>query len=277
LKEEPTREAFFLPGGQDVRLFALHSAPRRNVRGALLFVHPFAEEMNRARRMVALAVQRFVDDGWAVLQVDLAGCGDSSGTLESTSWEDWLGNVDVAATWLQERYPVPLMLWGLRAGCLILSEWLGRNKGGHPVLYWHPVSSGRQHMSHFLRMKVAGEVPEGLDARAVLQGMRSRLDLGGSVEVAGYTVSASLVKGLEQSMLDFPAAYGGRVCVLEVNSSTRCELSPILASFVNRWRQGGVIVESGVATGPAFWLTQEVTLAPDLIELSREALARLVS
>lgn len=272
-----SHEALFLPDGQGGRLFAVHRIPQGAVRGALLFIHPFAEEMNRARRMVALAVQDFVEAGWAVLQLDLAGCGDSSGEMADASWDGWLGNVDVGVEWLQARYRAPLALWGLRAGCLILSDWLARTGAQHPVLYWQPVSSGRQHMTHFLMMKVAGELPGGQDARSVLQGMRSRLEIGGSVDVAGYTVGAALVKGLEQSVLDFPAGYAGKACVFEVSSSGRDELSPILAGFLGRWRQGGLDIEAGVASGPAFWLTQEVTVAPELIPRSRQALERLVS
>lgn len=270
-----TREAFYLPDAQGGRLFALHSTPRSSARGVLLYVHPFAEEMNRARRMAALACQAFVAEGWAVLQLDLAGCGDSSGDCEGTSWEAWLGNIDAATAWLRTRYSVPIVLWGLRAGCLLLSDWLARSDAEHPVMYWQPVSSGRQHMTHFLLLKVAGETPGDQDAKSIVQGMRSRLDMGGSVDVAGYTVSAGIVKGIEQAVLDFAAGYRGRVSVLEVTSSGRNELTPILASFVGRWREGGMDIETDVATGPAFWLTQEVSVAPDLIERSTQALARI--
>lgn len=273
MTDAPLREVLFLPDGEGGQLFAIHSQPQGGARGVLLYIHPFAEEMNRSRRMAALAVRSLVDSGWAVLQVDLAGCGDSSGDAGDATWERWLGNVDVAVSWVQARHAGPLVLWGLRAGCLVLSEWLVRNGANHPVLYWQPVSSGRQHMTHFLLMKVTGELSGGQDAKSILQGMRSRLEMGGSVDVAGYTASAALVKGFEQSVLDFPASYSGRACVLEVTSSGRNELSPILASFVGRWRQGGLDIEADVATGPAFWLTQEVTVAPDLIARSRHALA----
>ena len=256
-------------------MFALYGAPQGGARGALLFVHAFAEEMNRSRRMVALASQTFVADGWAVLQVDLTGCGDSSGESADASWEAWLSNVDMAIAWLRERHASPIVLWGLRAGCLVLSDWLSRSGAVHPVMYWQPVSSGRQHMTHFLLLKVAGETPGDQDAKSIIQGMRSRLDMGGCVDVAGYTVSPGIVRGIEQSVLDFRAGYQGHIAVLEVTSSGRNELTPILASFVGRWQQGGMNLSAEVAAGPAFWLTQEVTVAPDLIERSVQALARL--
>lgn len=268
-------EAFFLPNGRGGRLFAMYRFPPGVVRGALLFVHPFAEEMNRARRMVALAVQNFVEAGWAVLQLDLTGCGDSSDEITDVAWDTWLDDVSAGVWWLRSRHSTPLVLWGLRAGCLVLSDWIARANEQHPVLYWQPVSSGRQHVTHFLMMKVAGELPGGQDARTVLQGMRSRLDMGGSVEVAGYGIGTALVKGFEQSVLDFPGSYAGQVNVFEINSLGRDGLSPVLAGFVGRWRQAGVDVRAEVAKGPAFWLTQEVTVAPDLIQRSRQALEQI--
>ncbi len=273
----PGREALYIDDGRGGRLYALYSTPRVPARGVLLYIHPFAEEMNRSRRMVALAARAFVDAGWGVLQVDLAGCGDSSGETADACWEGWLGNIDAALAWLTERHRGRVVLWGLRAGCLLISEWLARAASNLPVMYWQPVSSGRQHMTHFLLLKVAGELPGDQDAKSIIQGMRSRLDMGGSVDVAGYTIGAGIVKGFEQGVLDFPAGYAGRAAILEVTSSSRRELTPILASFVGRWRQGGMQIDTDVAEGPAFWLTQEVTVVPALIELTKRALARMPS
>lgn len=277
MTERALREAMFIDDGRGGRLFALHTMPRGRIRGAILYVHPFAEEMNRSRRMVALATRAFANDGWAVLQVDLAGCGDSSGDSSDATWELWLSNLDVAMEWLQGRHAVPVAVWGLRAGCLLLSDWLAQRSIDFPVLYWQPVSSGRQHMSHFLLLKVAGDLPDSKDAKSILQGMRSRLEMGGSVDVAGYSVDSALVRGLEQTVLDFPSGYRGPVSVLEVTSSGRDELTPILASFVGRWQQQGLAIETGVLEGPAFWLTQEVTTAPELVGRSLQVLERLAA
>ena len=44
-------------------------------------VKAWAEEMNKARRMAALQARLLAENGYAVLQIDLHGCGDSSGDL----------------------------------------------------------------------------------------------------------------------------------------------------------------------------------------------------
>ena len=48
------QEVFFLPAAGGQR-FCIFHPPRGSVaRGAVLYVHPFAEEMNKSRRMAAL-------------------------------------------------------------------------------------------------------------------------------------------------------------------------------------------------------------------------------
>ncbi len=104
-------EPFFLEadGG---RRFCLYHPPAGPARSALLYVHPFAEEMNRARRMAALQARAFAATGHAVLQIDLAGCGDSSGDFGDARWERWQADLALAAAWLRERTDAPLRLWG---------------------------------------------------------------------------------------------------------------------------------------------------------------------
>ena len=65
-------QPMFLAQGAAAR-FALYHAPQQPCRGALLYLHPFAEEMNKARRMAALQARRLAAEGWGVLQLDFHG------------------------------------------------------------------------------------------------------------------------------------------------------------------------------------------------------------
>ena len=60
--------------------------------------------------------------GCEVLQIDLCGCGDSSGDFGDASWQDWLDDVVAAHAWLRAHSDAPLTLWGLRAGCLLAAD-----------------------------------------------------------------------------------------------------------------------------------------------------------
>ena len=114
-------EAFFLPASAGQRL-ALFHAPQASEKphGAVVYVHPFAEELNKSRHMAALQARAMAAAGYAVLQIDLLGCGDSSGDFGDATWEDWLADVALACDWLQRRTAAPLWLWGQRTGLSLI-------------------------------------------------------------------------------------------------------------------------------------------------------------
>src|SRR5438105_15187960 len=114
-------EVFFLPRSVGKRLCIYHP-PAGQVRGALVYVHPLAEEMNKSRRMAALQSRALAEAGYAVLQIDLLGCGDSSGDFSDATWQAWVSDVVQACHWVHARARAPLWLWGVRVGCLVIAE-----------------------------------------------------------------------------------------------------------------------------------------------------------
>jgi len=47
--------------------------------------------MNKSRRMVALQARALAGRGFAVLQMDALGCGDSAGDMQDATWADFQG------------------------------------------------------------------------------------------------------------------------------------------------------------------------------------------
>lgn len=269
MSETLIREAFFISdAGQ--RLFCIHRKPAAAGRGAVLLVPPFAEELNRARRMLAGASERFAGAGWETLQLDLTGCGDSDGMFEDATWDAWLSNLQKAFECLSSKVSGPIVLWGLRAGCLLICDWLResqRDTGIAGVLFWQPVPSGRQHLTHFLRLKALSESAEP-ERGSVVKAARARLQMGGYVDVAGYRIGSQLATGLEHADLELSDAFRGRVGLLEVSAKRQEDLSPVIGNHVVRWRSRGLAVDTHLVQGPAFWLTQEITQAPLMIDAS---------
>lgn len=263
------REAFFLetPGGAR---FCLLSRPIAEAKGGVLFVPPFAEELNKSRRMVAEAVRAFVEAGWAVLQLDLKGCGDSAGDFGDAAWADWLADVDAGWSLLGERLPLaaPRVFWSLRAGSLLVSEWLAAHPSPVPCLMWQPVANGKQHLTQFLRIKAANEMLGDADARGVIASLRAEIAAGRAIEVAGYELSPGLASGLDGCALRAPNTGAGPLMIVELSMSEQPTSSPVAVQFCDKWRAVGGDVHAIAVQGPAFWQTQEIELAPAAIEPS---------
>jgi uncharacterized protein len=270
-------EPFFLPVDGGGQRLCLHHVPRAgSVRGTVVYVHPFAEEMNKSRRMAALQSRALAEAGYAVLQVDLLGCGDSSDDFGDASWAAWVDDVLRAAAWLRRRYPsAPLWLWGLRAGALLAAEAAWRLDEPCNFLFWQPASSGKAVLQQFLRLKAAADLLDG-GAKGAVAGVRMQLAAGQAVEVAGYTLSPALAEGLERVTLQPPTRGAGRVDWFELSATSDASLSPAASMAASTWRGAGFDVRQTLVSGPAFWQTTEIEDAPALIAGTLAALDEAV-
>jgi exosortase A-associated hydrolase 2 len=246
---------FFLPTAGGQRFCLLHASgqwPELPV-ASILYIHPFAEELNRSRRMAALQCQAFARAGFEVLQMDLGGSGDSAGHFADATWEGWVADILAARDWLAARQqkrlgdtPIhaiarpdgnpALWLWGLRAGCLVAAE-VARQAVAQPanLLFWQPVTQGAVHLAQFLRLKVATDLvrggnsenadragkagPAGEVAANANPTPRQLLAQGNPVEIGGYALSPALATGLEAAHLN-GLPVGSRVICLEFTPAT---------------------------------------------------------
>ena len=266
-------EAFFLPAGQGER-FCLAHAPAGTPRGALVYVHPFAEEMHKSRRMAALQARSLAARGWLVLQLDLSGCGDSSGDFGEARWDAWAGDVRAGLEWARARAPGPLALWGLRLGATLACE-LAANAalGIERLVLWQPVTSGEQFMSQFLRLRLAAEMLGGGAATSGLGELRSQLAQGRTLEIAGYELHPDLARAIERAQLASLRPAVKRVDWLELGAEAAPAVRPGSQRVVERWRAEGVDVRTASVAGEAFWSTIEITECTGLLEATQEALA----
>ena len=264
--------------------FVIHHPARPGPpRALVVYVHPFAEEMNKSRRMAAMQARALAEANVAVLQVDLLGCGDSAGDFGDATWSRWVTDVVAAVRWLVQQHPLaeggtapPLWLWGLRAGALLAVEagaQLASEGTPFHLLFWQPTTSGKVLLQQFLRLKAAGELMAG-QAKAAMDRLRAELAAGRTVEVAGYALAPALCQGLEQATLRPPAAAApGRLVWLEVTPVERPELAPAGTHTLNVWREAGWDVQPLTLRGPAFWQTTEIEDAPALVDATLHALA----
>jgi exosortase A-associated hydrolase 2 len=263
----------FITAADGSARFGLHHVPATGQPQALVvYLHPFAEEMNKSRRMAALQARALAKAGVAVLQMDLLGCGDSAGELADASWQAWQDDVQLAVRWLRAQHGgnTPLWLWGLRAGCLLATD--AATQVGEPcnLLFWQPPVGGKPLLQQFLRLKMAGELQSG-QAGGITAALRAGLERGEDVEVAGYRLPPALALGLEQAHLR-PPAPNARCVWLETSTREPATLLPSSQGVIARWHAAGHAVQAVAVRGPAFWQTQEIEEAPALVLATTQAL-----
>lgn len=251
-------DPFFLEGANGA-LFCLYLAPAENTpRAGVLYLHPFAEEMHKSRRMAALQARAMARAGYAVLQVDLTGCGDSAGDFGDATWEKWRADATSAHAWLAAQITGPITLWGLRLGASLAVDVAPSLARIHRLLLWQPVLNGEQFLTQFLRIKLASEMLGEGQAQSGTKELRARLEAGEPIEVGGNMLSPGMARGL--SALQLAALRPPcEVEWMEVGATASDGISPASSRVVDTWLTDNAIVRTQTVLGEPFWVTQEIT------------------
>ncbi len=259
-------EPFFLAreGGQR---FCLFHPPAGVVRGAVLYVHPFGEEMNKARRMAALQARALAALGYGVLQLDLHGCGDSSGDFGDARWELWKDDLAAGHAWLRQRLDAPVSLFGLRLGALLVLDY-ARSAGHAPaqLVLWQPVHNGAAFLTQFLRLRVANDMlGDGAEKSGGTQALRAALHAGEPLEIAGYELAPALAAAIDALDASQLGVAGIPVHWFEAVPAAGRALPPAVAKVHAAWQAAGVELHVHVLPCPPFWSSQEITECPALL------------
>lgn len=233
----------------------------------VVHVPAFAEEMNKSRAVVSHQARELTRLGHAVIVLDPYGTGDSEGGFEQANWNLWVEDlVDLCET-LRIQGVSGLTLWGHRLGCLLATEAATRlKKPPDQLMLWQPVHSGRQQLTQFLRVRMAATMAGNATSDESMAALRQRLESGESIEVAGYSLAGKFYQQLsDRSLQDYTLSPEPVVTVVEVATGANMVLTPVTQKQLALWEAGGVRCEGIAVTGNAFWMTQELAEAPELI------------
>jgi exosortase A-associated hydrolase 2 len=271
--DQPGAEPFFLKNGAGQR-FCLYHRPAGPCRGAVLYVHPFAEELNRSRRMATLQARRLAAHGYGVLQIDLYGCGDSSGDFGDARWDVWKQDLALASAWLRERLQQPVTLWGLRLGALLALDYAreARHPLG-PMLLWQPVIDGSSYLTQFLRLRTMGAMlGDENTAHPGTQGLRAALQSGQTLEIAGYDLTSELALAIDDLTAPEVLAPAVPVHWFEMIGTLGQGPSAATTRVAAAWRDRGADLQVQAVPGPPFWATSEISTSPALLDATTTAL-----
>jgi len=274
----PPAESFFLKTDFGDR-FCLYHAPHPNkeCRGVFIYVHPFGDEMNKSRRMVALQARAFAAMGFGVLQMDLFGCGDSNGEFGNARWDIWKQDLEIARSWLENRATAPVSLWGLRLGALLAMDFARSSaKIIDKIILWQPVISGELFLTQFLRMRLANEMfADGPEKTTGTQAMRSSLAVGERLVVAGYELTSELTIAIDSLRAIKLLVPKVPVHWFEIVSESGRTMPPAGAKVVRAWEKEGSNLQVHLVPCLPFWATQEISECPELISATARILSKV--
>jgi exosortase A-associated hydrolase 2 len=255
------------------RIFVVLRRPPGAPRACVLVVAPFAEEMNKSRRMITLLAAQLAQRGVATVIVDPFGTGDSEGEFEAADWQRWKQDLRDAAQWCESQGARVTSLLGIRLGCALAAEFANESLAVSSTVFWQPVLDGSRFLDQFLRMRVAASMMEA-DNRESTADLRRRFAAGESLEVAGYMISARLAAQLDQVRL--PPQLTARLGQVHWHEVVRAPDVPppaVSTRAVEQARAAGLEVNLHAIGGEPFWSSVEIVTNTVLVEQSAAALA----
>ncbi len=248
----PPAHPFFLPGSMG-DLFAMYYQPGESVvyKGDILFVPPFAEEMNISRHFVSLQARELARSGVGVLLLDLYGCGDSSGEFHEAGWGIWKRDLFLAVEWLRERGRKRISLWGMHLGALLAMDFASTPQLTlEKVILWQPTLSGKEMITQFLLLRVAAAAILRSEIDESTQSLMTRLMSGEHIEVAGYKLTADLVRAINGlDLAPLGKTTSAAIKWLEVVSGAGHSISPARLRVIEQWKNDNVRVSLHTIVG----------------------------
>jgi exosortase A-associated hydrolase 2 len=264
--------------GRAGNLFALYHPPAgpSDCMGGIVYVHPFAEEMNCSRRIVAMQSRALARCGWGVLQVDLYGCGDSAGEFRDARWEIWLEDLAEAAGWLRDRIRGPISLWGLRLGGLLAMDFASCSRVPlDRIVLWQPTIFGESMMTQFLRLRMlSGEA----GTKKTPGELRATMATGETIEIAGYELTPELASVIDRIQIaPLHSDVNASVHWIEIVSESGHPIRPAIQAILKAWEDDGHPATHQTVLGQPFWSRSVFTAPTELIDSTRRAFGVAVS
>lgn len=145
-------EAFYFGPSAGYLFGAYHPPQNGNRREGIVLCNPFGQEYMRAHRSLRRLAINLAAQGYAVLRFDYRGTGDSAGTLEGLTAQDWQDDISSAVQELMDIAAVSkVSLLGLRVGALMAAQIADKNPKISRLVMWDPIISGQAYIDEISR------------------------------------------------------------------------------------------------------------------------------
>jgi len=207
---------------------------------AWVLCQPFGEEAGFAQRTILQWARVLCDQGHWVLRFDYRGCGDSAGSFEDFTVDDYLQDTLDAVAELERQTGMRCGgLCGLRLGATIAAL-AARKLGRDPLLVlWEPILSGKAYLAELLRGTMASRLVATAKPPAAPSGVITGAAAAGDPFVQGRAITLDARRALEAiSLLPEGLPGGSPALVVGISNglrqAARPELNDLLATAPQR-------------------------------------------
>jgi exosortase A-associated hydrolase 2 len=249
------------------RIFCVEHGPPAGIdtKGVVVLMPPFAEEMNKSRRLISMQARELARIGFRTIVPDLFGTGDSEGEFGDASWNIWVQDLQSLAIWVGDSFRSRVTLWGVRFGSLLIPPVLERilDKTDRLIL-WNPMNDGAQFSRDLFRLARAGNLVGTHEGKPGEKRGGTRLETE-KWEIGGYEIPRNLVEAAEQIKLEALGNVGIETLWAEVVRSTGLPPPKRTREVLEALSDSSMAISHIRIEGDLYWGTSEITVIPKLV------------
>ena len=233
---------FYFRHDSDQLFGLLHHPPDSARRTAVLLCPAWGHEYMASHRATRQLAMRVAQGGWPVLRFDWRGTGDSGGTGERASLDEWTDDIRDATAELQRRTQCrDVVITGLRLGASLAC--LRRPADiPHAMVLWDPIVDGRTWLSDLIRQQEQRDDSHSL----------------GGEEIFGAALPGALAAQVnELNLLALSQPPAKRILILDGPTAR-----PEIAALVSHLRGLDADVDHRAAVCPPGWLEPGSSVVP---------------
>ena len=278
-----TTDFQYIQSSQKSHIFLAHYSPKNcqvspDKAKAIILVPPFAEEMNRSKRMYVLCARLLANAGFHVISFDYSGTGDSSDEWGEFEYQDWVNDL-IDVYHYTKKIAVDVNFIALRFGVFVLADAIvGKHVTASKCILWDPIETGEILTRQLVRMKIASTLTDAsrkITTKDVMEDMRNT----GFLESAGYRITYSMFEEIATKKLANEISQ-----ILEQVSVHWMMLGKFREGeskwLANSFKESDLkpntkrsLLTMHPVNDVKFWMQQEVTISPKLLQQTNKVFA----
>lgn len=221
--------------------------------------------------MYVLCARQLASAGMDVVCFDYVGTGDSYGKWGAFSLSDWQNNLADVCQYIHDLGINDISVISLRFGALVVTEAVAtRQLQFNKCLFWDPIEDGETYIRQLIRLKIAAAMTE--DAQALTsKEVQAGIEQHGFLEVGGYHIAAELLDRIKSSKLASSVETLVEQTELHwmvLKNASQSGNKVVYPFCLPKNLHDRVMMHAVQDT--RFWMQQEVTIAPALLQRTAE-------